>query len=120
MIKGRAGDDAEKVVVDAAADLAARAPAGSEVGPAIVRLETAFWLALESSHGRAEALGQYEVAAGDFRRLFARAAEYARVTPDDVRAVAQKYFASGARSVVVARPKPGTVPVPAASPGAAP
>jgi zinc protease len=119
MIKGRAGEDAEKVVVDAAADLAARAPAAAELTPAIVRLETAFWLELESSHGRAEALGQYEVAAGDFRRLFARGAEYARVTPDDVRAVAQKYFASGARSVVVARPKPITT-VPAQAPGAAP
>jgi zinc protease len=106
LVKGHGAEDAEKLVVDAAADLAARAPTAAELASAVARLETAFWRALESSHGRAEALGQYEVATGDFRRLFARADDYTRVGAEDVRAVAHKYFGSGARSVVVARNTP--------------
>ncbi len=105
MTKGHAAEDAEKLIVDAIADLAARPPAAGELAAAATRLETGFWRTLESSHGRSDALGQFEITTGDFRRLFARAAEYARVTPTDVRAVAEKYLGSGARSVVVARPK---------------
>ena len=49
-------------------------------------------------------MGEFEIATGDFRRLFTRAAEFARVTPDDVRRVATTYLSTGARSVARARP----------------
>jgi zinc protease len=105
MTKGHEARQALPLVVEAAADLAARPVDAAEVGKAAARLETAFWRDLGSSHGRAEALGQFEIATGDFRRLFERGREYARVTPADVRRVAERYLAIGARSVVVARPK---------------
>jgi zinc protease len=104
MTKGHAAEEAEARVLAAVAELAARAVAPAELEKARARIETAFWKDLGSSHGRAERVGEFEIAAGDFRRLFARGEEFANVTADDVRRVAAAYLAPGARSVVVARP----------------
>jgi zinc protease len=110
MVKGHTAEEAERAVVDAARDLAEHPVGAAELGKAAARLESAFWQQLGSSHGRAEALGEFEIAAGDFRRLFARGDEYARVTAADVRRVAADYLATGARSVVIARPSSGSAP----------
>ena len=107
MTRGHTAAQAEAVVAAAVAELAQKPVPAPELARAAARLETAFWRRLASSHGRAEALGEFEIATGDFRRLFGRGGEYARVTPDDVRRVAAQYLATGARSVVVARPKGG-------------
>jgi zinc protease len=106
MTKGHTGEEAERIIVDATAALAARPVAAAQLGTAAARLETELLRLLSSSHGRAEGLGEFEVAGGGFARLYDRAGEYARVTADDVRRVATKYFAGGARSVVIARPAP--------------
>ncbi len=105
MLKGHAADEAERLVMDAVADLAARPVAAAELGKAAARLETQFWQQLASSHGRAETVGMFEIAAGGFQRLLERGAEYARLTPADVQRAAATYLAGGARSVVVARPE---------------
>jgi zinc protease len=110
LAKGHTAEEAEKIVVEAAAELAARPVGAAELGKAAARLESAFWQQLGSSHGRAEALGQFEIGTGDFRRLFARGEEYARVTAADVQRVAADYLATAARSVVIARPVGGTGP----------
>ncbi len=108
MTKGHTAEEAERIIVDATAALVARPVAAPQLGMAAARLEMEFLRQLSSSHGRAEALGNFEVAGGGFARLYERAGEYARVTADDVRRVANKYFAGGARSVVIARPGPGS------------
>ncbi len=105
MTKGHEAREALPVVVEAAADLAAHPVSAGELAKAAARLETAFWSDLGSSHGRAEALGQFEIGTGDFRRLFERGREYPRVTAADVQRVAARYLAVDRRSVVVARPK---------------
>ena len=104
MVKGHTAEEAERLVVAAAADLAARPVGAAELGKAAARMETQFWQQLGSSHGRAETLGAFEIAAGDFRALLARGAEYARVTAADVQKAAADYLGTGARSVVIARP----------------
>jgi zinc protease len=104
MMKGHTAEEAEKLVVAAAEDLAARPVSDAELGKAAARMETEFWKQLGSSHGRAETIGAFEVATGDFRALLARGAEYARVSPADVQKAAATYLATGARSVVIARP----------------
>jgi zinc protease len=81
------------------------APA-AELNKARAQLETALWRGLTSSEGRAEQLGEFEVCAGDYRRLLARAGDYSRVDASDVRRIARGYFAPGRRSVVIARPRP--------------
>jgi zinc protease len=105
MARGHAAEEAERVMVDAAGALAAQRVPAAELGRAIARLETEFWRRLSSSHGRAEALGEFETAGGGFQNLFARATAYRAVTADDVKRVAASYLATGARSVVVVRPK---------------
>jgi zinc protease len=105
MTKGHAAEEAERRVLAAAADLAGKKVARAELDKAKARLETELWHELSGSHGRADLLGQFEIAAGDFRRLFERAGEYARVTAADVQRIAATYLASGRRSVVIARPR---------------
>ncbi len=110
MVKGHTAEEAERIIVAAAAELAAHPVSAAELGKAAARLESAFWQQLGSSHGRAEALGEFEIGAGDFRRLFARGTEYAQVTAADVQRVAATYLSTGARSVVIARPGAGGGP----------
>jgi zinc protease len=105
MTKGHPAEQAEKVIMDAVAALAARPVPAPELAAAIARLETKFWRGLSSSHGRAEALGEFETAGGGFQNLFARATAYQAVTPEDIKRIAAAYLATGARSVVVVRPK---------------
>ena len=105
MMKGHTAAEAEKIVMDAVADLAARPLAAAELSKAAARLETAFWQQLASSHGRAETMGMFEIAAGGFQKLLERGSQYAKVTAADVQRVAAAYLAGGARSVVVARPE---------------
>jgi zinc protease len=103
LTRGHTAEEAEARVMAAVADLVAKPVSAEELGRALARVETDFWRNLDSSHGRAERVGEFEIATGDFRRLFTRGAELARVTPDDVRRVAATYLGSGARSVVIAR-----------------
>jgi predicted Zn-dependent peptidase len=60
---------------------------------------------LASSEGRANQLGEFDVVAGDYRKLFSRADEIARVTAADVQRVARAYLGGKGRVVAVARPK---------------
>jgi zinc protease len=103
MTDGHAAEEAEARVMAAVTALAAKPVSAAELAKAKARVETAFWRDLASSHGRAERLGEFEIAAGDFRRAFARGDELAAVTADDVRRIAVTYLAPGARSVVIAR-----------------
>ena len=111
MTREHTAAEAEAIIVEELAALAKTPVPARELEKAKVRLETAFWRDLSSSHGKAELLGQFEIAAGDFRRLFQRANEYARVSAADVQRIAADYLC-GARSVVVASP-PAAVPPPA-------
>ena len=70
------------------------------------RIETAFWRGLTSSEGRANQLGEFEVVAGDYRKLLTRSQEIASVTAEDVLRVARAYLAGPARITAIARPKP--------------
>jgi zinc protease len=108
MMKGEPASAAEEVIRRELERLIAEPPTQPELDAARNRLETAFWRALSSSQGRAEALGQYDVTTGDFRTLLERGAAYARLSPAEVSRVARAYLASGARSVVVAHPRSTT------------
>ena len=105
MTKGHTAEQAEELLMKAVKDLATRPLSAAELGKAAARMETNFWQELASSHGRAETIGAFEIAAGDFRRLLERGQEYARVTAADVQKAAADYLGGGERSVVVARPE---------------
>ncbi len=105
MTQGHAAREAEDTILREIKHLVTQPIAAAELAAAQNRLETQFWLELGSSRGRAESFAEFDVTTGDFRNLVARGAGYARVTVDDVVRVARTYLDSGARSVVVARPK---------------
>jgi zinc protease len=105
MTKGNPAEQAERAITDAVAALASAPITAADLAKAIARLETEFWQRLSSSHGRAEALGEFETAGGGFQNLFARAAAYQAVTAEDVLRVAKSSLATGARSIVIARPR---------------
>jgi zinc protease len=115
MVKGRGAAEADAVVREEIAALARGGFTAAELDKAKVRLETAFWRELTSSQGKADLLGQFEIACGDFRRLFGRADEIQRVTAAEVRAIASRYL-SGPRSVVVASPPQANAKAPARRP----
>ncbi|RMH43716.1 MAG: insulinase family protein [Deltaproteobacteria bacterium] len=66
--------------------------------------ETDFWAHLSTADGRAEALGHYHVTVGDYRALFRTVDEVRAINPADVQRVANRYFDSDRRTVVIAEP----------------
>jgi zinc protease len=104
--KGHRAAEAEKLIDQELAALAARPLGEDDLTKAKNRIETAFWRGLGSSEGRANQLGEFEVVAGDYRKLLTRAEEIAAVTAAEVQAAARSYLAGEARVVLVAKPKP--------------
>ena len=105
MKKGKTAPEGEKVIEAELGRLVNEPVPAAELDKARTQLETAFWAGLTGSGGKAERLGEFEISAGDHRRLLARGAEYGRVTAADVARVARAYVAPGGRSIVVARPR---------------
>ena len=123
LTRGHTAEQADAILLEEVGRLVARAVEPAELEAARSRLETELWRELGSSRGRAELLGHFEVVAGDFRLLTARAEEYARVSAPDVQRAASTFLAGRARSVVIARPAaPNTLSlaVPRADPSAMP
>lgn len=107
MKKGHRAQDAEAIIDAELARLAEQPIAPAELEKAKRQLETQFWRELGSSEGKAEQIGQYEVCAGGFDRLLARAQEYARVSAQDVKRVVVRDLLPASRSVAIARPRQG-------------
>ena len=58
-----------------------------------------FWRSLKTISGKAQALGQFEVFHGDYKRLFGAPGRFEAVTREKVQQIAQKYFRSTNRTV---------------------
>lgn len=54
---------------------------------------------LETINGKAESLGTYEVFFGDYKKVFEAPSLYEKVTTDDIKRVAKKYFTERNRTV---------------------
>ncbi len=98
-------EEAERLVYEEIARLGGEALRPGELDTARTRLETRLWRELRPQGGKAEALGHYHTTAGDYRRLFAVADSYRRVTEDDVRRAAREVLAPARRTVVIAVPE---------------
>jgi predicted Zn-dependent peptidase len=64
-----------------------------------------FYRSIKTISGRANQIGTYEVFFGDYQKLFNAAEDYRKVTKEDVRRVAQKYFADKNRTVATLIPE---------------
>lgn len=58
-----------------------------------------FYRTLETINGKANTIGTYELFFGDYRKFFAAAEDYQKVTPADIQRVAAKYFIKTNRTV---------------------
>lgn len=63
-----------------------------------------FYREMKTISGKANALGRYEVFFGDYRKLFTAAEQYAKVSREDLRRVAQQYFKEQNRTVATLIP----------------
>ncbi|HEV7557400.1 MAG TPA: hypothetical protein VGO00_18160, partial [Kofleriaceae bacterium] len=80
-------------------------PSRTEVEKAKAIAETDFWTGLVDVDGKAESLGHYETALGDFRRLQTIAERLAQVTAEDVARVLRGYLVPERRTIVIAEPE---------------
>ncbi|HEY1559062.1 MAG TPA: pitrilysin family protein [Kofleriaceae bacterium] len=101
------GHRADEVIAEIDRELATlreHPPAAAEVDKAKALAETDFWSALVDVDGKAEAIGHYETALGDFRRLGVIAERLTAVTADDVARVLRTYLVPARRTIVIAEP----------------
>jgi len=101
------GHRADEVIAEIDRELAAlreHPPSAAEVDKAKALAETDFWSALVDVDGKAEALGHYETALGDFRWLGVIAERLTAVTVDDVAHVVRSYLVPAHRTIVIAEP----------------
>jgi zinc protease len=97
----------EKLIDEEIALLAKDGPTATEITKARNQALVGFWHGLETISGKAEALGQYEVFHGDYRKLFSAPSEYASITAEDVKTAAATVLRQGNRTVGVLEPKAG-------------
>ncbi len=104
--RGHTADEILGVIDREIAALIETAPSAAEVDKAKAIAETDFWTSLVDVDGKAEALGHYETALGDFRKLTTIADRLARVTAADVARVVRGYLRADRRTIVIAEPEP--------------
>jgi zinc protease len=104
--RGHRADEVVEVIDRELALLREHPPTAAEVEKAKALAETDFWSSLADVDGKAEALGHYETALGDFRLLGKIAERLTAVTADDVARVVRGYVVSPQRTIVIAEPEP--------------
>ncbi len=105
--RGHSADEILGIVDQELQMMVDKPPLAGEVEKAKALAETDFWTSLVDIDGRAEALGHYETALGDFRKVNTLAERLAAVTPDDVARVIKQYLRPERRTIVVATPEEG-------------
>ncbi|MBA3453336.1 MAG: insulinase family protein [Deltaproteobacteria bacterium] len=103
--RGHTADEILGVIDEELALMAEKPPTTAEVEKAKAIAETDFWTSLVDVDGKAEALGHYEAALGDFRKVNSLAERLAQVTAEDVARVVRTYLTANRRTVVIAEPE---------------
>lgn len=95
----------EKAIYDELDKVKASAVTDQELEKAKNILLANFYRQMKTISGKANTLGNYEVFFGDYRKLFTAAADYNKVSKDDVQRVAKKYFVEKNRTVATLIPE---------------
>jgi len=103
--RGHSADEILQTIDRELASLIENPPSAAEVEKAKALAETDFWSSLVDVDGKAEALGHYEAALGDFRKLDVIAKRLTSVTADDVARVVRAYLVPAKRTIVIAEPE---------------
>ena len=102
---GVAPEAVEKVIYQELDKVKAELISDKELAKAKNILLADFYRSLKTINGKANTLGSYEVFFGDYRKMFTAADDYNKVTKEDVRRVAQKYFGEKNRTVATLIPE---------------
>lgn len=96
---------AEAALYEEVARVAESGITADELAKARNQLLAQFYGSLKTIAGKANLLGQYEVYHGDHKKLWTAVAELNKVTADDVKRVAAKYFSDTNRTVATLIPE---------------
>jgi zinc protease len=102
---GIAPEAVEKAVYEELEKVQTAAVKDEEIEKAKNILLADFYRQMKTISGKANTLGSYEVFFGDYRKLFTAAEDFAKVTKEDLRRVAQKYFTGKNRTVATLVPE---------------
>ncbi|MCK4549658.1 MAG: insulinase family protein [Candidatus Krumholzibacteria bacterium] len=97
--------EAEEAVYAELIDIIENGVREEELARAKNVLEADFVRSMQTVNGRATKIGRYEILFGDYREIMNVPGRYRAVTDEQVRAAAQKYFASRNRTVVTLVPE---------------
>ena len=103
--EGIATEDVEKAIYDELVKVQTAPVTDQEIEKAKNILLAGFYRQMKTIDGKANTLGTYEVFFGDYQKLFTAADSYNKVTKEDVRRVALKYFTSKNRTVATLVPE---------------
>lgn len=99
-------EDAEAVLLAEFEKVMHEGLSEAELQKARNKLETRFVRGLQTAQQRAQAIGFWEVTAGDYRKLYHQSERYAAVTREDVVRIAREVLRPDNRTVVIGRPLP--------------
>jgi zinc protease len=103
--RGHSADEILAAIDRELAVMAEQPPGPAEVEKAKAIAETDFWTSLVDVDGKAEAIGHYETALGDFRKVNVIAERLAAVSIDDVARCVRSYLRAERRTIVIAEPE---------------
>jgi zinc protease len=103
--RGHTADEILAMIDRELATMAEQPPLPAEVEKAKAIAETDFWSSLVDVDGKAEAIGHYETALGDFRKVNTIAERLAAVTTEDVARCVRGYLRAERRTIVIAEPE---------------
>ena len=103
--KGASTDDLEKEVYTALDSIIKSGVTDAELQKVKNRKLIEFYRQVETINGKSNNIGTYEVFFGDYKKLFDAPAQYNKVTVEDIKRVAAKYFIKTNRTVGILKAK---------------
>jgi len=97
--------ECEAAVYDILADIASNGITPAELTKAKNQVAANFYRSMQTVNGKARKVGMYEIYFGDFNEILKVRDRYQAVTADDVKRVANTYFAPRNRTVVTLVPE---------------
>ncbi|MEO5909501.1 MAG: pitrilysin family protein [Pelobium sp.] len=97
--KGKSTDEIEKAVYSELDKIAKEGITEKELQKIKNQKLMKFYSAVETIDGKSNSLGTYELFFGDYKKMFTAPDEYAKVSLDDVKRVANQYFKKSNRTV---------------------
>jgi len=96
---GISASDLEKALLDQIDNIAKSGVKDTELQKVKNQKLMEFYHSLETINGKANSLGTYDVFFGDYKKMFEAPEAYQKVTTEDIKRVAAKYFTERNRTV---------------------